>query len=157
MSEEAKEKEKEQSKDKEIQVRIKRRGLAAASKETRKRVAESGGNAPHKKGKRGLQAVKDPVKLHEIASAGGKARACDKVGLTAAGRKGGRRVKELYGGSGHYEKIGSRGGNQTKQTLGKEHYRTIGIKGGAALMKIYGVDFYREIARLRKQKKGKRK
>ncbi len=47
-----------------------KRGLAAASPETRKRVAEAGGNAPHDE--RGLEAA-DQETRERVAKAGGQA------------------------------------------------------------------------------------
>ena len=50
---------------------VKRRGLASAGEETRKRVARSGGMAPHVK--RGLQSVSQEIRI-AVARKGGLAR-----------------------------------------------------------------------------------
>lgn len=48
-----------------------RKGLANANNETRQRVAQAGGNAPHKS--RGLETA-DPDKRKQVARLGGLAR-----------------------------------------------------------------------------------
>jgi general stress protein YciG len=98
-----------------------KRGLAAASKETKLRVARKGGIAPHNL--RGLAAA-DSETRSRVAKAGGDARAQDKEGLRYAGRKGGQAVKAEYG---------------------IQFYHSIGEKGGESVKEKYGIDFYREI------------
>jgi uncharacterized protein len=56
----------------------------------------------------------------------------EKGGMTVAeaGRRGGTRVKELYGME-FYDQIGQRGGTATRDKHGREFYEKIGKKGGA--------------------------
>lgn len=46
-----------------------------------------------------------------------------------AGRKGGERVRELYGEE-FYREIGTKGGNQVLRERGSEFFQEIGRKGG---------------------------
>jgi general stress protein YciG len=61
-----------------------------------------------------------------------------------AGRKGGNRVKELYG-SEFYAKAGKIGGARTKEKHGPEFYREIGRAGGNTTKERYGDEHFREM------------
>lgn len=112
-----------------------------ANKDIRTRVAKKGGFAPHKL--RGLAAT-DPETRKRVASAGGKKRAGEPGALSEAGKKGGARVKELYGTE-HYRKIGIKGGSAILETLGSEYYSTIGKKGGNAVVERHGKYYFSQI------------
>jgi hypothetical protein len=120
-----------------------RRGLASASEETRQRVARKGGIAPH--AKRGLAAA-NPETRSRVAKAGGEARAQDKEGLSAAGRRGGEVVKERYG-SEFYREIGEKGGGAVKERYGTEFYSEIGKRGGETVKHERGAEYYSTIGR----------
>jgi general stress protein YciG len=166
--EEEREQEQEQQEQQQHQKKKKRRrkyqknpknhknliGLAKASKRTRLKVARAGGNAYHSL-PRGLGSLHDSDKVRIIATAGGKARAKDKEGLSTAGRKGGEKVKELYGGVTYFAEIGSKGGTTT--STNREFMAEIGRKGGSKVVQVYGYEFLTEIARNRKKKKKKKK
>src|SRR5215203_1419812 len=117
-----------------------KRGLAAASEETRLRVARKGGIAPHNL--RGLAAA-DSETRSRVAKAGGDARAQDKEGLRHAGKKGGEAVKAEYGTE-FYHSIGEKGGESVKEKYGIDFYRE---KGGGIVKEKYGPKFYREIGK----------
>lgn len=89
----------------------KKRGLASASPETRKRVAEKGGMAAHTS--RGLQSADAETRVR-VAKSGGIERAKDKEGLREAGRRGGQKLKQLYGKD-HFVEIGKKGRNSPKR------------------------------------------
>ena len=116
-----------------------KRGLAAASEETRLRVARKGGIAPHNL--RGLAAA-DSETRSRVAKAGAQ----DKEGLRLAGKKGGEAVKAEYGIE-FYHSIGEKGGESVKEKYGIDFYREIGEKGGGIVKEKYGPKFYREIAK----------
>ena len=120
-----------------------KRGLAAASEETRLRVARKGGIAPHNL--RGLAAA-DSETRSRVAKAGGDARAQDKEGLRHAGKKGGEAVKAEYGIE-FYHSIGEKGGESVKEKYGIDFYREIGEKGGGIVREKYGPKFYRQIGK----------
>lgn len=84
----------------------------------------------------------------------------------AAGRKGGRLVKEKYGASfyaqigkkgggivreqrglEYYRHLGEQGGVAARTKLGSEHFSAIGKKGGTSLAKQRGSEYYRAIGR----------
>lgn len=110
-----------------------------ANKDIRTRVAKKRGFAPHKL--RGLAAT-DPETRKRVASAGGKKRAGEPGALSEAGKKGGARVKELYGTE-HYRKIGikggsaKKGGNAVVERHGKYYFSQIGHKGGETTKKKF--------------------
>jgi general stress protein YciG len=120
-----------------------KRGLAAASEETRLRVARKGGIAPHNL--RGLAAA-DSETRSRVAKAGGDARAQDKEGLRHAGKKGGEAVKAEYGTE-FYHSIGEKGGESVKEKYGIDFYREIGEKGGGIVKEKYGPKLYNSIDR----------
>jgi general stress protein YciG len=92
-----------------------KRGLAAASEETRQRVARKGGTAPHQK--RGLAATNTETRL-KVSKAGGEERAKNDIeGLIEAGKLGGAVTKGRYG---------------------TEFYREMGRKSGEARRTIWG-------------------
>jgi uncharacterized protein len=94
------------------------RGLAAASPQTRSRVARMGGDA----------------------------RSRNKAGLREAGKKGGESVKAEYGIE-FYQVIGEKGGEFVKRRYGIGFYHKIGEKGGLSAKKKYGPKFYSQIGK----------
>jgi general stress protein YciG len=113
-----------------------------------KQIALAGAYAPHKT--RGLQSA-DPETLRRVVLAGGKARAKDKKGLSEAGKKGGKVVRELYGVA-YFAELGGKGGSIT--SADKEFMRKIGKIGGSRVRTIYGYSYYTEIRNgIRKMKK----
>src|SRR3990172_8409258 len=63
-----------------------------------------------------------------------------------AGRRGGRKVKEMYGHE-HYVKMGQKGGQVMASTRGKDFYSDIGRLGGQAVKERHGMEFFREMGR----------
>lgn len=73
----------------------------------------SGGLAVHTT--RGLQAADDETK-RQIGRLGGLARALDKASISLAGKKGGERLKNLYGFE-FYQRIGKLGGERLRNCM----------------------------------------
>ncbi|MGH7383044.1 MAG: KGG domain-containing protein [Candidatus Methylomirabilales bacterium] len=69
------------------------------------------------------------------------------ISVQEAGRRGGARLKELYDGTGHWQKIGKKGGSTTFERHGTKHFQQVGEKGGAATLERHGTEFYREIGK----------
>ena len=120
-----------------------RRGLASASEETRIRVAQKGGAAPHQK--RGLAAASNETRTR-VAKSGGQARAQDREALSVAGRRGGMVVKGRYGQQ-FYRQIGEKGGSAVKQRYGTEFYSEIGRRGGESVREARGPEYYSTIGK----------
>jgi len=72
----------------------------------------------------------------------------EKGGLTVAeaGRRGGKRCKEMHGQV-HYQEIGKKGGSTTKARYGADYYAEIGKKGGTSTSATHGPDFYQKIGK----------
>src|SRR5579859_1738741 len=66
--------------------------------------------------------------------------------VVEAGRKGGQRVKELYGPA-FYATIGHKGGRSIADGRGSDYYAAIGKKGGQTVRQRHGSLFFSQIGK----------
>lgn len=66
--------------------------------------------------------------------------------VSAAGRLGGQRTRELHGVE-HYRRMGRAGGATVRERYGAEFFRVNGKKGGDRMAAKHGLAFYSEIGR----------
>jgi general stress protein YciG len=66
--------------------------------------------------------------------------------VVEAGRKGGQRVKELYGAE-FYAEIGRKGGRSIADERGPDYYAAIGKKGGQTVRQRHGSLFFSQIGK----------